>query len=211
MAGDGEEPRRSLESLQFDTVERVQGAPVPTCAACRTPIRDTYFEAMGHVLCPSCASAFLGSGGTATFLRAAGFGAGATLLGALIWYAIIAATKSPLDLIAIAVGFLVGHAVRRGARGRGGWRYQALAMCLTYASITASYVPFVLQGFGDAATQLPPVTFAAMVVAVAFAWPFLAGLRNVLGIVIIAIALYQAWKINRRVPVTGPFRLAQRA
>jgi hypothetical protein len=36
--------------------------------------------------------------------------------------------------------------------------------------------------------------------------PFLAGAQNIMGIVIIGIGLYEAWKINKRriVSVTGP-------
>lgn len=54
-----------------------------------------------------------------------------------------------------------------------------------------------------------PLAFV-LVLAIAFAAPFLGGFSNILGIIIIAIALYEAWKINRRVPfaLNGPFRLA---
>ena len=40
----------------------------------------------------------------------------------------------------------------------------------------------------------------------AFAAPFLGGTSNIMGILIIGIGLYEAWKINRRVPLSGPFR-----
>ena len=46
--------------------------------------------------------------------------------------------------------------------------------------------------------------------AFAMAAPFLGGLENIIGIFIIGFALWEAWKINRRVPmqIEGPFRLA---
>lgn len=49
-----------------------------------------------------------------------------------------------------------------------------------------------------------------ILVVVAFAAPFLAGVENIMGIVIIGIGLYEAWKINRRVVqvVTGPYRVS---
>ena len=50
-------------------------------------------------------------------------------------------TDSEWGLVGIALGLFVGFAVRKGSGGRGGWRYQALAMALTYLSITASHVP----------------------------------------------------------------------
>ncbi len=44
--------------------------------------------------------------------------------------------------------------------------------------------------------------------ALAYALPFLAGFQNILGLVILAIGLYEAWKINkgRRIVINGPFR-----
>ena len=50
-----------------------------------------------------------------------------------------------LGLVAIAVGLLVGWAVRKGSGGRGGWKFQALAMALTYVSIAASWLPIMLR------------------------------------------------------------------
>ena len=45
------------------------------------------------------------------------------------------------------------------------------------------------------------------VFAIAFVAPFLGGLRNIMGLIIIGIGLYEAWKMNRRVRVelSGPF------
>ena len=44
----------------------------------------------------------------------------------------------------------------------------------------------------------------------AMAAPFLGGFQNIIGILIIGFALWEAWKINRRVPleIEGPFRLS---
>jgi hypothetical protein len=49
---------------------------------------------------------------------------------------------------------------------------------------------------------------AAIVFGIAFASPFLSGASNIIGILIIGIALYEAWKLNKRIPVTGPFQFA---
>lgn len=42
----------------------------------------------------------------------------------------------------------------------------------------------------------------------AYALPFLAGFSNILGMVILAIGLYEAWKLNkgRRIEISGPYR-----
>jgi hypothetical protein len=53
----------------------------------------------------------------------------------------------------------------------------------------------------------------AFLFAIAFAAPFLGGLENIMGIIIIFIGLYEAWKINRRVPlvVNGPYRVGAKS
>jgi hypothetical protein len=51
----------------------------------------------------------------------------------------------------------------------------------------------------------------ALFVAFTLALPFLAGLENLIGIFIIAIGLYEAWKVNRgvRFSVIGPFLVGE--
>lgn len=66
----------------------------------------------------------------------------------------------------------------------------------------------------SAAKGLGAVALAAVfLLALAFAAPFLGGLENIMGLIIIAIGLYEAWKINRAAPlvITGPYRLASTA
>lgn len=56
------------------------------------------------------------------------------------------------------------------------------------------------------------LVFAVLLIfGLAFASPFLGGASNFMGILIIGIALYEAWKINRRVPLSGPFRFGSAA
>jgi hypothetical protein len=180
-------------------------------------------------------------------VRALMLGGGAALLSTIVWYAIIKLADMELGLIAIGVGLFIGMAVRRGAGGLGGWKYQALAMVLTYGAITVCKVPLVYHALvesqdrkkadGDATAgsdkaaggdeaeggaadgknpsapakpaHLGTVLLALMVlVGLALASPFFSIGDNIMGIIIIGIALYEAWKLNKRVPVQGPFRLA---
>jgi hypothetical protein len=41
--------------------------------------------------------------------------------------------------------------------------------------------------------------------------PFLLGVENLMGLIIIAIGLYEAWKVNRAAPftVSGPFAVGE--
>lgn len=222
----------SGEELSFDKAEFASPTAARVCARCQTSVQDEYFEAQASVLCPECASD-LGSGGP--LLRPFGFGLAAMAVCTLGWFLIIKLTDSEWGLVAIGVGLLIGFAVRHGSLGRGGFKYQALAMALTYASITFSHVPFVIQGLTEAQSEsqasegarptpksAPPPASAepdapptsggfvmawGIVLLIALVSPFLAGTSGLMGLVIIAIALYEAWKINRRVPISGPFRL----
>jgi len=220
------------DGIQFDKAE-LSAEAARRCSRCRATIGELYFTAGKGITCEACARELGGAGNGSDFLRAFGYGAGAAILGTLIWLLVMKILNAELGIIAIMVGLLVGLAVRKGAAGRGGPRYQALAMVLTYISITSSYVPFVLKGIaekGDTAAEekkngdagrtepLPSAksesasagTLAVAVVlvfAIAFAAPFLVGASNIMGLFIIGIALYEAWKINRRVPLQGPFRI----
>jgi hypothetical protein len=51
------------------------------------------------------------------------------------------------------------------------------------------------------------------VFAIAAALPFLGGFENIVGLLIIAFGLFEAWKINKRMPMTftGPFSVAPAA
>jgi hypothetical protein len=60
-----------------------------------------------------------------TLLRAALFGIGAGILGAAIYYGVLALTGYNIGLVAIGVGILVGRAVRKGSGGFGGRGYQS--------------------------------------------------------------------------------------
>ena len=230
---DGERNPAPSGELQFDKAEIGAGV-ARACGRCQRQIDIEYFAMGKAMVCPACAQALGGTGDRTSFLRAFGYGAGAALLGTLIWIVVMKLSNgSEYGLIAIGVGLLVGFAVRKGSGGLGGRKYQALAMALTYVSITSSYVPLILKGFseqahetsdgkktnesaGETAKDAPPaqeasaltlVAALAVVFGVALAAPFLAGASNIMGIFIIGIALYEAWKINRLTPVTGPFRV----
>lgn len=217
--------------LQFDRADFGTTGAATTCAACEQPIAGEYYDVNGRTFCPACKAqveaALGGKPGPAGFFRAIGGGIAGGAIGALVYYLVLALSGYELAIIAIGVGWLVGKGVHWGTRGRGGPIYQALAIVITYLAIVSTYVPMVVQGLREAqkaesGTTLPPpseisggvqlAVAAVAVVVLAIALPFLAGFQNILGLVIIAIGLYEAWKINKRVrlAVTGPFHAAFR-
>ncbi|HEU4886484.1 MAG TPA: hypothetical protein VFV49_01265, partial [Thermoanaerobaculia bacterium] len=235
-------------SLQFDH-EESDAPQIVDCSHCQQRILSEYYEVAGNLLCERCKldrekapeGSRFGRFGLA-FIA----GLGTAIAGSLLYYGITALTGYEFGLIAIVVGFGVGKAVHWGSKARGGWRYQALAVGLTYLSIVATYVPPVIQqiaasGEAEAAAAAKPaaatsttgtvaaasvtpaaaepqVDLGGLVMALALfagimlAAPFLAGFQNIIGLLIIAFGLFEAWKINRKSDqvVTGPFRLADR-
>ena len=248
-------------SLQLDRAEFADpGEQQQRCAACGQPLAGTYYEINGKICCAAChqrlAAALERRPGPAGFLRAAGAGLAAAVLGAGIYFAVRAATGYEIGLISILVGFLVGKAVHWGCGDRGGRLYQALAVLLTYLAIVSTYVPMIYQAMvkssehrstaaaaaspGGASVQSTPGAPAsgqapaagkrsrearakpgsltwtgqfllALLVLLLFAAaaPFM-GAVGILGWVIIAVGLFEAWKLNQRprLSVSGPHALA---
>jgi len=156
--------------LQFERAEYGEGAggtgaagPLH-CASCQRELIDEYFEVNGQPICEPCRVALaqsLDANSVASrLLRALAAGASAGVVGAGIYYAVLALTGYEIGLIAILVGFLVGAGVRWGSRGRGGLPFQALAAGLTYLSIVSTYIPFMLAPMTAGESQSPQSTAA---------------------------------------------------
>lgn len=191
--------------LRFDTVEAAPSAPA--CARCSRAIASEYYEVNGAIVCPDCrvqVEADAASGSAAGRLsRAAVYGLGGAIAGAALYYAILAITGYEIGLVAIAVGWLVGRAVQLGSGHRGGRAYQVLAVLLTYLAIVSTYIPFI---FGDRVV-ISSIADAGSILLFAMTAPFLAGFENVIGILIIGFALWQAWHMNGRMALvfSGPY------
>ena len=120
------------------------------CAACKRPLTQSYYTANRAIICDQCHGQFRAYlAGGSRFKRAfaaTALGLLAGLAGAALWYAVRKITGYEIGLIAIAVGLMVGVAVRKGSKGRGGWFYQTLAIVLTYCCICAQYMPDIVEG-----------------------------------------------------------------
>lgn len=233
-----------MSEPQFERMEPREDTAQSTCSACQRSIPDAYFEAAGRIFCEPCRDAVMeslshGGSGAARLLKSILLGIGAAAVSAVVWYGIVKLTGYELGIIAIAVGFAVGAAVRMGAEQRGGWAYQTIAVVLTYLAIAASYVPLVMEGFraqataeanqvADASsgagtqppgevptTELDETILLVSSIAVALALPVLQATEGtgIIGLLIVGFALYEAWKINKRrtIAFSGPFRLQRAA
>ena len=77
----------------------------------------------------------------------------AGVVGAAIYYGVIAITNFEIGIVAIVIGYMVGWAVRKGAGDRGGRRFQILATALTYGAVALAYTPLVFMESSDRTSQ----------------------------------------------------------
>jgi hypothetical protein len=141
--------------LQFDrlvtdsTSAVVPSSPAAVCAACQASIATEYYQVNGTTVCEPCRRAIESHAetpvGIGPLLKAGAFGLGAGLVGAAIYYAVIAIANLEIGIVAILIGYMVGYSVRKGAGGRGGRRFQIVAVALTYASVAFAYAPLAFQ------------------------------------------------------------------
>jgi hypothetical protein len=234
-----------MTNFQPPQLDRAEFENLPAgalCAECRIPLGGYYYEANGATVCERCKcdieARFTSGSSGGRVVRALGAGLGAAFVGSLVYFLVSAFTGYEFGLIAIAVGWGVGMAVRWGANGRGGKGYQVLAVALTYLAIVSTYIPPIVEEIlkpeaveegavnapavhADLAVAEPeePATMrdvflgSVFLIALAAAAPFLAGVENIIGLVIIGIGLWEAWKLNRfqELKVTGPHTIASAA
>ena len=238
------EPRES--SLQFDHVVAESptadsSRPVVTCAGCKSSIDTEYFDVNGNVVCGRCRTAIEAAAetpkGIAPLAIAGLFGLVAGIAGAVVYYAVIAIAHLEIGIIAILIGYMVGYAVRRGAGGRGGLRFQILAVALTYASVALAYTPLAVkqamdsrldarnastttaQGGGApgsrtaAPSRRPGPLVAIVLLALIAALPVLVVIGSfpsgLISAFIILIGMRQAWRMTGapRLQILGPYRV----
>jgi len=196
-------------ALQFEYAEPAGTAAQLSCAACHAPLAGVYHKINDKTTCGPCRLAVESETARGGFAKALAFGAGAAVAGFVVYYAILKVTGYELSLISILVGYMVGRAVSEGSGGRGGKRYQALAVGLTYLSITATYVPMIMgEATGEVAESGALLLVASELLALAA--PFLVATENPITLLIIGFGLYQAWQTNtrRQLDISGPYTVA---
>ena len=219
------------QNLQFERAEPLPDAAdanAQRCIPCTAPIGATYFHAQGQVVCPACAER-IQSGQQAppalSLGRATLYGIGAALAGCALYAAVAILLNLEIGIVAIAVGIMVGKAIRVGSKGLGGRPQQILAVLLTYFAITTSYIPVYFhqlaknpakmeQAKQGAPTVEPPrigVVGAIVTLLLLFAAaPFFGlteGIGGLISLFIIFIGLRQAWTLTGRseILVMGPY------
>jgi hypothetical protein len=133
---------------QFGTAEYVGTPGGDHCQLCHQPIGLTYYRANAAMACPGCAESMRGELARdthAAFMRAIVFGAGAAILGLILYATFAIVTGIVIGYASLAVGWLVGKAMVKGSNGVGGRRYQLVAILLTYAAVSMAAIPVMID------------------------------------------------------------------
>ncbi len=238
---DPESPEQlpGVGELQFRRAQPIittESSADRTCAACKQMILGEHFQVQNHVICASCAAKIRAgqqSQKPVPLFRAVIYGAGAALAGCLL-YAIVLAMGVQIGIVALAVGWMVGKAIRHGSYGTGGRPQQILAVALTYFAISTSFFPaavFIgvkhgIEAKNAAKTQsgapdptlvqkakpsITPGKAAAALLVFAVVSPFLelkvSPVGGLISLFILFIGLQRAWAMTARheIIVTGPY------
>jgi hypothetical protein len=196
-----------MDDLQFERAEFGAAGPARNCTGCHQPIAGHHFDVNGQPFCDACTASIRqahgGSLGGAAFGRALGAGLIAGAVGSSLFYLVAKISGYQLSIIFIAVGFLVGRAVRWATGGRGGVIYQVLAVVLTYAAMAFSWVPFL----AEREPASPGVLDVLLQTPVILSLPIVIGIERPFSLVILGIGLWEAWKFTAPVElaIAGPF------
>jgi hypothetical protein len=222
------EPLPSVDELQFRRAQPILN-PEPNspkaCAACKELISGEYFQVQHHVICPACAAkieAGRQSAKPVPMLRPVLYGVGAAVAGCLL-YAIPLALGFQIGIVALAVGYMVGKAIREGSYGVGGRRQQILAVALTYFAISTSFLPATFfasmrhssKSVASAAQNPKPDLkvgeAAAQILILAAVSPFLelrvSPAGGLISLFILFIGLQRAWALTAKheIVLSGPY------
>jgi hypothetical protein len=137
-------PPPGADVPQFSTAEYSHIPGTERCRLCGYPVSGEYFRINSQMACSKCAIALRSgqpSDSHAMFLRGLLMGAGAAVIGLVLYATFTIITNLYLGYIALGVGWLVGKAMMTGSHGMGGKRYQIAAVALTYFAISVAAVP----------------------------------------------------------------------
>jgi hypothetical protein len=129
---------------QFGTAEYKSASGPDRCKSCQQELSGAYFRINGLLACEKCTrqlQAQTPKDTHAAYVRGILFGVGGAIVGLILYSAFGIATGIRLGYIALAVGWLVGAAIKKGSNGIGGRRYQIAAGALTYAAVSLSAIP----------------------------------------------------------------------
>jgi hypothetical protein len=185
------------------------------CAICQQTLGSAYYRVRGALACEACAlraRSETPSDSHSAFANSVLFGIGGAILGLIAYSAFTIATRIYIGYMALAVGYLIGKAMKFGSKGSGGRKYQIVAVILTYAAVSLSAIPIDLAhvvGLQNVRALVPilgPLLFAGLTS------PFMDlthdPFNGAIGLLILAVGMRFAWQFTAGTEtsaVVGPF------
>lgn len=133
---------------QFGTAEYQSKPGVDTCKSCNQTLTGRYYRINGALACERCTEQLktqLPKDSHSAFVRGLVFGIGGAILGLILYSVFGIVTGIVIGYVSLAVGFIVGKAMKFGSQGIGGRRYQIAAALLTYAAVSMSAIPMSIS------------------------------------------------------------------
>ncbi len=197
---------------QFNTAE--YSSAEETCKSCKRPLSGDYYKLNGITACASCTQQVRRQMPVDTqpaFLKAIVFGIGAAILGCALYAGFTIVTNIYIGIVSLAVGWLIGKAIKMGSGGVGGKRYQIVAVVLTYLAVSIADVPIAIHAAGkDLSVLVNPAWFGRILVF-GISSPFTQlsnPVNGILGLVILFVGIRIAWRLTAgpKLEIQGPFR-----
>jgi hypothetical protein len=231
--GDNTEASPMSSTPQFGTAEYQSASGPDRCKSCQQELSGAYFRINGMLACEKCTrqlQAQTPKDTHAAFVRAILFGVGGAIAGLILYSSFTILTGIIIGYVSLAVGWLVGTAMKKGSQGVGGRRYQIAAVALTYAAVSLSAIPIGLSYYmknekpasraaatsdvpattspdGDSGTAVPKPSAGSVIASLLFAGlasPFLelqSGFSGLIGLVILFVGIRIAWKMTGTPPL----------
>ncbi len=135
---------------QFGTAEYKGAASGEICKACNKTISGEYYRVNGAQACAACVDRVkqqMPKDTHAAFVRGILFGIGGAIAGLIVYSLFGIITGIVIGYVSLAVGWLVGKAIKAGSKGIGGRRYQIVAVAFTYAAVSMSAIPMGIAAY----------------------------------------------------------------
>jgi hypothetical protein len=149
---------------QFGKAEYSASRDTGRCAICQQPLGSAYYRLKQAIACEACAlkvKAEMPGDSHSAFVRALIFGIGAAILGMAGYALFTIVTGIYIGYISLAVGWLIGKAMKAGSSGFGGRRYQITAVLLTYAAVSIAAIPIAIAQYAKNPPPKPAVSQVA--------------------------------------------------
>jgi hypothetical protein len=203
--------RDPTADLQFEHATYEDARTGISCGLCGKNVGAEYWQWNGNVACADCRQRLFAleakANAPSTFVRALVLGFGTALAGGIGYAAVVAVTNVRFALITIGIAYIVATVIRKATGNVSGLRYQIMAVALTYMAGTMGYAPDLWKAVGSASEHGATATLVVTLGRVLLAAPFLEGSHSPIGLLIVGLGLFEAWRRAKPIPmeVRGPY------